>query len=78
VSSRIAELLVIAGELGTSVAQLATAWVLSRGRDIIPLIGARTRARLAEALGSLDLNLSADELARIERAVPIDQIRSTL
>ena len=53
-----------------SVAQLAIAWALSRGEDAIPLIGARTRHRLQEALGALDITLSADDLAAIEHAVP--------
>ena len=51
-------------------AQIAIAWVLSRGADIVPLVGARRRDRLAEALGALDLDLSADDLAAIARAVP--------
>ena len=53
-----------------SVAQLAIAWVLAQGGDIVPLVGARTRTRLAEAIGALDVRLSQDELAAIERAVP--------
>jgi aryl-alcohol dehydrogenase-like predicted oxidoreductase len=53
-----------------TVAQIAIAWVLSRGEDIVPLIGARTRERLAEALGALDVDLTSGELERIERAVP--------
>jgi aryl-alcohol dehydrogenase-like predicted oxidoreductase len=57
---------------GVSVAQLAIAWVLARGEDIAPLIGARARARLQEALGALDIALSADDLAAIERAIPPD------
>jgi aryl-alcohol dehydrogenase-like predicted oxidoreductase len=52
------------------VAQVAIAWVLSRGEDIVPLVGARRRDRLAEALGALDLELAAGDLAAIERAVP--------
>jgi aryl-alcohol dehydrogenase-like predicted oxidoreductase len=55
---------------GATVAQLAIAWVHSRGTDIVPLLGARRRDRLAESLGSLALKLSADDLKRIERAVP--------
>jgi aryl-alcohol dehydrogenase-like predicted oxidoreductase len=55
---------------GRTVAQIAIAWVLSRGADIVPLVGARRRDRLAEALGALDATLTADDLARIERAVP--------
>jgi aryl-alcohol dehydrogenase-like predicted oxidoreductase len=62
----------VAGEQGATVAQLAIAWALSRGDDIVPLIGARRRDRLAEAIGALDLTLTADEIARIETAVPAD------
>ena len=60
----------LAAAHGVSVAQLAIAWVLAQGGDIVPLVGARTRARLAEAIGALDVRLSQDELAAIERAVP--------
>jgi aryl-alcohol dehydrogenase-like predicted oxidoreductase len=62
----------IADARDASVAQIAIAWVASRGADIIPLIGARRRDRLTEALGSQSLQLSADILAAIERAVPKD------
>jgi pyridoxine 4-dehydrogenase len=62
----------VADAKGTTVAQLAIAWVLSRGEDIVPLIGARRRDRLEEALGALELELTADEIAAIERAVPAD------
>ncbi|MFJ9723062.1 aldo/keto reductase [Streptomyces sp. NPDC101209] len=62
----------IAEQKGVSVAQLAIAWVLSRGDDIVPLIGARTRERLGEALGALDVTLDADDLAAVEAAVPAD------
>jgi aryl-alcohol dehydrogenase-like predicted oxidoreductase len=55
---------------GSSVAQVAIAWVVAQGRDIVPLIGARRRDRLVEALGARDLKLSSDDLAAIERAVP--------
>jgi aryl-alcohol dehydrogenase-like predicted oxidoreductase len=68
----LAALETIAGQKGEGVtaAQLAIAWVASRGQDIIPLIGTKRRDRLAEALGALDLTLSAGELAAIEAAVP--------
>jgi aryl-alcohol dehydrogenase-like predicted oxidoreductase len=62
----------LADEYGTSVARIAIAWVLSRGDDIIPVIGARRRDRLDEALGALDLHLTPAQLARIEEAVPAD------
>ena len=55
---------------GATVAQIAIAWVLSRGQDIVPLVGARRRAQLAEALGACALTLTSDDLAQIERAVP--------
>ncbi|MGH3394733.1 MAG: aldo/keto reductase [Streptosporangiaceae bacterium] len=64
----------IAAEHEATVPQLAFAWALSRGEDIIPLIGTKRRARLAEALGALDLRLSPDELARLEAAVPPGQV----
>jgi aryl-alcohol dehydrogenase-like predicted oxidoreductase len=60
----------IADARGATVAQVAIAWVLSRGEDVVPLVGARRRDRLAEALGAADLELDAEELARIEEAVP--------
>ncbi|MBN0048257.1 aldo/keto reductase [Streptomyces actuosus] len=62
----------IAAQKGVSVAQIAIAWVLSRGEDIVPLIGARTRERLTESLGALDVTLDAADLAAIEDAVPAD------
>ncbi|MFG3345267.1 aldo/keto reductase [Streptomyces sp. NPDC048018] len=60
----------VAGTKGVTVAQAAIAWVLAQGADIVPLIGARRRDRLAEALGALDVTLDAAELAAIEAAVP--------
>jgi aryl-alcohol dehydrogenase-like predicted oxidoreductase len=63
----------VAEERDVTVAQTAIAWVLSRGEDIVPLIGARRRDRLSEALGALELDLSAEDLATIERAVPADR-----
>ena len=60
----------IAREKGVSTAQLAFAWVRSRGDDVIPLVGARRRDQLNEALGALAVELSADDKARIEQAVP--------
>ncbi|UUU34032.1 aldo/keto reductase [Streptomyces sp. CA-210063] len=62
----------IAEQKGVSVAQIAIAWVLSRGEDIVPLVGARRRDRLAEALGALEVTLDATDLAAIEGAVPAD------
>jgi aryl-alcohol dehydrogenase-like predicted oxidoreductase len=62
----------IADELGVSVAQVAIAWVAAQGEDIVPLVGARTRARLEEALGAAKVELSAADLARLAQAVPAD------
>ena len=62
----------VAQERGVSAAQIAIAWVLSRGRDIVPLVGSRRREQLREALGALDVTLDPDDLARIEEAVPAD------
>ncbi len=61
---------VVAAEKGATVAQLAIAWVLSRGAEIVPLVGARRRDRLAEALGALSVTLTPEDLARIEGAIP--------
>ena len=55
-----------------TVAQAAIAWVLSRGEDIVPLVGSRTREQLAEALGALEVDLGADDLAEIEDAIPAE------
>ena len=60
----------VAQAKGATVAQLAFAWVLSRGEDIVPLVGARRRDRLTEALGALDVTLSPQDIARLEAAVP--------
>ncbi|MCU7821915.1 aldo/keto reductase [Kitasatospora sp. DSM 101779] len=60
----------VAAAKGATVAQAAIAWVASRGPDIVPLVGARRRDRLAEALGSLDVRLTPVDLAAIEAAVP--------
>ncbi|OIR06546.1 general stress protein 69 [mine drainage metagenome] len=60
----------LAREKGATPSQLAIAWVLAKRGDVIPVIGARKRSQLAESLGALDLALTAEDLARIESAVP--------
>jgi aryl-alcohol dehydrogenase-like predicted oxidoreductase len=60
----------IAEEKAATVAQVAIAWVLARGDRVVPLVGARTRERLFESLGALEVELADDDLARIESAVP--------
>ncbi|WP_328364774.1 aldo/keto reductase [Streptomyces sp. NBC_00445] len=62
----------IAEQKGVSVAQIAIAWALSRGDDIVPLVGARTRDRLTESLGALDVTLDEADLRAVEEAVPAD------
>jgi aryl-alcohol dehydrogenase-like predicted oxidoreductase len=57
---------------GITVAQLAIAWVASQGPDIVPVVGARRRDRLTEALGAQTVTFTAQELAAIEAAVPSD------
>ena len=58
--------------LGLSPAQAAIGWALAKGDDIVPLVGARRRDRLAEALGALDRPLAPEEVDALERAVPKD------
>jgi aryl-alcohol dehydrogenase-like predicted oxidoreductase len=60
----------VAASKGASVVQMAVAWALAQGEDIVPLIGARKRSQLAESLGALDITLTADDLAAIEAAIP--------
>jgi len=67
----------VAETTGLTVAQLAFAWVLSRGPDVVPLIGTKRRERLADALGALDANLGPDDLALLERAVPAEAVAGT-
>ncbi|MBM7788172.1 aldo/keto reductase [Tenggerimyces flavus] len=60
----------VAESKSATVAQLAIAWVASRGDDIVPIIGARRRDQLAESLAALDLELGTGDLAAIEAAIP--------
>lgn len=64
----------IAARKDASVAQLAIAWVLTRGADIVPVIGTRRRRRWAEAVNALDISLTEEELSTIEAAVPADRV----
>lgn len=65
----------VADTKGCTVAQLAIAWVSAQGDDIVPLVGARTRERLAEAVPAMALTLTVDDLAEIEKAVPLGAAR---
>jgi pyridoxine 4-dehydrogenase len=64
----------VAAARGATPAQLAIAWVLARGGDIVALVGARTRQRLGEALGALDLELGPQAVAELEQAVPAEAV----
>ncbi|RDS83169.1 aldo/keto reductase [Dyella psychrodurans] len=64
----------LAEEKGCSPAQLALAWVLAQGRDIVPIPGTKRRSRLDENLGALDVELSKAELASIAEIFPIEAV----
>jgi aryl-alcohol dehydrogenase-like predicted oxidoreductase len=67
----------LAAERKVQPTQLAIAWVLARAGNIVPVIGARTRAQLEESLGALQIGLSRAEMDRIEAAVPADAVAGT-
>jgi aryl-alcohol dehydrogenase-like predicted oxidoreductase len=64
----------VADARGATVAQVAIAWVLGCGEDIVALVGSRTRAQLSEALGAEQVELDAEDLAALERAIPPDAV----
>lgn len=68
------QLRAVAERIGATVAQVAIAWVAAQGADIVPLVGARRRERLTEALGALDVRLSPEDLAALTRAVPANAV----
>jgi len=63
-----------ASEKGVTVPQLAVAWVLSKGDDVVPVVGTRTRVQLADSLGALGVDLSPDDVRRLEEAVPASAV----
>ena len=67
----------VAREKNVTASQLAIAWVLAKGTSIVPLIGARTRAQLAESLAALRVTLTPDDITRIEAAVPAAAVAGT-
>ena len=67
----------IAQDRGVTPVQLAIAWVLARGEFIVPVIGARTRAQLEDALGALSIQLTENELQQIADAVPAEAVAGT-
>jgi aryl-alcohol dehydrogenase-like predicted oxidoreductase len=60
----------MARDKGCTPAQLALAWVLARGEDIVPIPGTRRRSRLDENIAALDVELSAGDLARLDALLP--------
>jgi aryl-alcohol dehydrogenase-like predicted oxidoreductase len=73
----IAALSKLATEKGISPAQLAIAWVLAKGKSIIPVMGARTCAQLDESLAALQVRLSPEDLAAVEIAIPASEVAGT-
>jgi aryl-alcohol dehydrogenase-like predicted oxidoreductase len=73
----VAALEALAAEKSVTPTQLAIAWVLAKDRMIVPVIGARTRAQLTESLGALQVQLSPEDLARIEEMVPASAVAGT-
>jgi aryl-alcohol dehydrogenase-like predicted oxidoreductase len=73
----ISKLKEIAASKGITQSQLAIAWVLAKSAGVIPLMGSRTRAQLAESLGALEVRLTPDEIAAIEAAIPADSAAGT-
>jgi aryl-alcohol dehydrogenase-like predicted oxidoreductase len=71
------ELRKIASEKGMTPSQLAIAWVLAKGSSLVPVIGARKRRQLTEALGALQFELSEDDIARVEGAIPAAAVAGT-
>jgi aryl-alcohol dehydrogenase-like predicted oxidoreductase len=67
----------LAAARGATTAQLAIAWVLARGADIVPLVGARRREQLDEALGALAIELDAEAMRAIEEALPANAVTGT-
>jgi len=65
----------VAADLGVTVAQVAIAWVAAQGQDIVPLVGARRRDRLTEALGAANVKLSPANLATLDKAFPLGVAR---
>jgi aryl-alcohol dehydrogenase-like predicted oxidoreductase len=67
----------LANEKGVTPTQLAIAWVLEKGRRIVPVIGARTRLQFEESFKAIQLQLSEEDLASIEEAIPPSSVAGT-
>jgi aryl-alcohol dehydrogenase-like predicted oxidoreductase len=61
----------MADEKGCTPAQLALAWLLAQGDDVAPIPGTKRRSRLEENLGALEVDLTADDLARLNELAPV-------
>jgi aryl-alcohol dehydrogenase-like predicted oxidoreductase len=64
------EIEAMAAEKGCTAAQLAIAWVMAQGEDIVPIPGTKRRKYLEQNIGALDVDLSADELERLDEILP--------
>ena len=73
----VARLKQIAEAWGITPSQLAIAWVLAKGDSIVPLMGSRTRAQLAESLAALEVKLSPTEIADLEAAISPEEVAGT-
>ena len=73
----ISELQSVASEHASTPTQIAIAWALAKGRNIVPLIGARTRSQLAESLAAASIELSPEQLTRIETRIPASAVAGT-
>ncbi len=67
----------VAGEHGATPVQMAIAWVLTRGEDVVPILGARTVKQLEESMGALEIRLTAEQIARLEVALPAEKVAGT-
>jgi len=67
----------LAREKGCTPAQIALAWVLAKGEDIVPIPGTKRRANLEQNVGAVEIRLSAEEIVRLERAAPPDAVAGT-
>ena len=65
----------VADDKGVTAAQLALAWVLAQGEDVVPIPGTRRPERLAENVAAAAVALTAEDLARIEQAFPVDAVQ---
>jgi aryl-alcohol dehydrogenase-like predicted oxidoreductase len=72
-----AALAALAAERGVTASQLAIAWVLAKGEDIVPVLGSRTVAQIEAVLEALELKLTVEEMAALEQSVPAEKIAGT-